>query len=252
MKLKINFILKTGIEGEIPVLAIMNFGYKEFDITKQIYVYKPLRYYTGVKVNKSNWDSLHKLPKDKANRAILIQLEKQATEIFNYLSAHETVTPNRLKQELDIKIKGKQERAVITRVRIVDFILNDILSEQGIKPKTKESYKTLSNRIVDFEKKLGRPLFSHELTEELYNGFMETIRERSNRINTVWSIYKTLKSVLNRIARKYKLNNVFNPTKELSSKDKPRSVTEDKIYLRFDQIQEILNYEAPTEELANA
>jgi integrase len=252
MKLKINFILKTGIEGEIPVLAIMNFGYKEFDITKQIYVYKPLRYYTGVKVNKTNWDSLNKLPTDKTNRAILIQLEKQATDIFNYLSANETVTPNRLKQELDIKIKGKQERAVISRVRIVDFIENEILHEQGIKPKTKESYKTLKNRITDYEKKLGRPLFSHELTEELYNGFMDTIRERSNRINTVWSIYKTLKSVLNRIARKYKLNNVFNPTKELRSTDKPRSVTEDKIYLRFDQIQSIMNYEAPTEELANA
>lgn len=252
MKLKINFILKTGVDGEIPVLAIMNFGYKEFDIIKQTHVYKPLRYYTGVKVSKSNWDSVNKLPKDKTNRAILMQLEKQATDIYNYLSANETVTPNRLKQELDLKIKGKQEQAVVTRVRIVDFIKTEILAETGIKSKTKESYTTLSNRIVDFEKKLGRPLYSNELTEELYNGFMDTIRERSNRMNTVWSIYKTLKAVLNRIARKYKLNNVFNPTKELRSTDKPRSVTEDKIYLRFDQIQQVINYEPTSPELANA
>ena len=39
MKLKINFTLKTGAEGEIPVLAIMNFGYKEFDALKQTFVY---------------------------------------------------------------------------------------------------------------------------------------------------------------------------------------------------------------------
>mgnify|MGYP006966086113 CR=1 FL=1 len=54
MKLKINFMLKTGIEGEIPVLAIMNFGYKEFDVMKQTYSYKPLRYYTGVKVDRKS------------------------------------------------------------------------------------------------------------------------------------------------------------------------------------------------------
>ena len=83
MKLKINFILKTGVEGEIPVLAIMNFGYKEFDALKQTFVYKPLRYYTGVKVNKSEWDLEQKLPKDKTKRAMLGQLEKQATDIFN-------------------------------------------------------------------------------------------------------------------------------------------------------------------------
>lgn len=250
MKLKVNFILKTGIEGEIPVLAIMNFGYKEFDVTKQNYVYKPLRYYTGVKVSKTNWDAEQKLPRDKTNRATLMQLEKQATEIFNYLSANEIVTPNRLKQELDIKLKGKQEKAAVTRVRIVDFIVNDIMKEQGIKPKTKESYSTLSNRIKDFEAKLGRPLFSNELTEDLYNSFMDTIRERSNRINTVWSVYKTLKSVLNRIARKYKLT-IFNPTRDLRASDKLKSVTESKIYLEFDQIKKIIDYEAPSNELKN-
>ena len=47
---------------------------------------------------------------------MLGQLEKQATDIFNYLITTETVTPERLKQELDVKIKKKDDRATVTRV----------------------------------------------------------------------------------------------------------------------------------------
>lgn len=252
MKLKINFILKTGVQGEIPVLTVMNFGYKEFDAMKQTYVYKPLRYYTGVKVKKSEWNEEEKLPRDKSKRAVLLQIEKQATDIFNYLITTETVTPELLKQELDVKIKKKEEQAIVTRVRIVDFIENEILHEQGIKQGTKNSYKVLANRLTEFETKIGKQLYSSDLNEELYISFMNTIRERVTRINSVYNAYKTFKSVLNRIARKYKLNNIFNPTKELRTSDKLRSVTEDKIYLEFAQIQKIMGYDPPTKELANA
>ena len=251
MKLKINFILKTGVQGEIPVLAVMNFGYKEFDAMKQTHVYKPLRYYTGIKVSKSDWDEVEKLPKNKNKRTILLQLEKQATEIFNYLSANETVTPDRLKQELDVKIKKKEQQAIVTRVRIVDFINNEILKENGIRTGTKNSYKVLANRIKEFEEKTGKLLYSSDLNEELYVSFMDTIRIRCTRINSVYSSYKTFKSVLNRIARKYKVS-VFNPTNELRATDKVRSVTEDKIYLDFPQIKKIINYKPTSDELANA
>lgn len=251
MKLKVNFILKTGVAGDIPVLAVFNFGYKEFDVMKQTFVYKPLRYYTGIKVAKSEWDTEARLPKDRNSRAILLQIEKQGTEIFNYLKSNETVTPERLKQELDVKLKGKTEKAAVTRVRITEFIEKEILTETSIKKKTKESYKTLKNRIEDFESLTGRPFYSNELNENLYNSFMDSIRERSSRINTVWSVYKTLKAVLYRIARRYKID-VFSPTKELRSTDKLKSVTEDKIYLEFEHIKAILNYTPDTPEKANA
>ncbi|TSJ39777.1 tyrosine-type recombinase/integrase [Fluviicola chungangensis] len=251
MKLKINFILKTGVHGEIPVLAIMNFGYKEFDALKQTYVYKPLRYYTGIKVKKSDWNEIEKLPTDKSKRATLLQIEKQATDIFNYLITTETVTPERLKQELDVKIKKKEDQAIVTRVRLVDFIENEILQEHGIKQGTKNCYKVLSNRLTDFETKIGKQLYSSDLNEELYVSFMNTIRERCTRINAVTHYYKAFKAVLNRIARKYKVN-VFNPTRELRSTDKLRSVTEEKIYLEFAQIEKIIAYEPETKDLANA
>jgi len=67
MKLKINFILKPGIEGETPVLAILNFGYKEFDVTKQTFIYKPLRFYTGIKVTKNTGILLTSSQRTKPN-----------------------------------------------------------------------------------------------------------------------------------------------------------------------------------------
>jgi integrase len=251
MKLKVNFILKTGVAGEIPILAVFNFGYKEFDVMKQTHVYKPLRYYTGIKVKREDWNAEERLPKDRSSRATLLQLEQKGTEIFNYLKANETVTPDRLKQELDVKLKGKHDKAIVSRVRIAEFIELEVLRESSIKDKTKEGYKTLKNRIVDFEEQTGRPLYSHELNEDLYNRFMDSIRERANRINTVWSIYKAFKAVLMRIARKYKIE-VFSPTKELRSSDRVKAVTEDKIYLEFEHIKKILEYQPESDEMKNA
>lgn len=253
MKLKINFTLKTGVQGEIPVLAILNFGYKEFDVAKQIYVYKPLRYYTGIKVTKENWDALQKLPKDKRERSNLIQLEKQIIDIFNYLKAHETITNERLKSELDLKLKGKDEKRIVTRVRLVDFITNDIAKDPHYKAGTVNAYVSFGNRLEEFEKLLGKPLYSHEVNEDIYNRFLDMMRgrERSTRLNGLWNAYKMFKAILNRISRKYKVE-VFNPTRSLGPSNKLRSVNEEKIYFEFSQIQQIIKYKPETKELENA
>src|SRR5690606_9644271 len=110
---------------------------------------------------------------------------------------------------------------------------------------------TLRNRLIEFETKIGKQLYSNEIDEELYNSFIDTIRVRSNRINTVWSVYKDFRAVLKRIARKFKIV-VFNPTTELHPTDKVRLVTEHKIYFDLEQIQQIIQYNPPTEELNDA
>ncbi|MBI3239151.1 MAG: hypothetical protein HYZ43_09975, partial [Flavobacteriia bacterium] len=88
MKLRINFTLKTGLTGEIPVLAILNYGYKEFDVNKEKNVYKPLKYYTGIKVTKSDWDEVLKLPIKKSLQAQLLQIEKQINDVYHALSVN--------------------------------------------------------------------------------------------------------------------------------------------------------------------
>lgn len=85
MKLKINFVLKTGMEGEIPIIALINFGYKEFDALKLKYVYKPLKYYTGIKVTRQDWNDELKLPFQKSKQNELMTVQKTIEDVFQYL-----------------------------------------------------------------------------------------------------------------------------------------------------------------------
>jgi integrase len=249
MKLKINFTLKTGIEGEVPVLAILNFGYKEFDVSKQKNIYKPLKYYTGVKVNKSDWNPISKLPNQKSKQVELLAMEKRINEIFNYLSANGTVSNEALKAELDEKLKGKTSETV-TRVRIVEFIKTDILKSSEISSRTKESYQSLAKKLGSFEQKIGKVIYSNDFDESIYKLFMEDIRKDMGRQNSVWKVFKDLRATIKRIAKKYKLQ-LFIPTQELSSTDKVRSINEEKVYLDFDHIEKIIKHKPTDEKMKN-
>lgn len=249
MKLKINFTLKTGIEGEVPVLAILNFGYKEFDVTKQKNVYKPLKYYTGVKVNKSDWNAQSKLPNQKSKQVELLAMEKRINEIFNYLSANGVITNEVLKAELDEKLKGKSSET-LKRVRIVEFIKSDILQSTEITSRTKESYQSLAKKLDSFEKKIGKVIYSNDFDESIYKLFMEDIRKDMGRQNSVWKVFKDLRATIKRIAKKYKLQ-LYIPTQELSSTDKVRSINEEKVYLDFEHIRKIIKYKPVDEKMKN-
>ncbi|MBI3234267.1 MAG: tyrosine-type recombinase/integrase [Bacteroidetes bacterium] len=249
MRLKINFTLKTGVEGEVPVLAILNFGYKEFDTSKQKNVYKPLKYYTGVKVNKSDWNQQSKLPNQKSKQVELLGMEKRINEIFNYLSANGTITNEILKAELDEKLKGKAIET-IKRVRITEFIQTEILTCTSLKKRTKENYSTLSNKLISFEKKIGKLIYSSDFNEDLYLLFMEEVRKDLGRQNSVWKVFKDLRATIKRIVKKYKIQ-LFVPTQKLSATEKIKSVNEEKVYLDFAQIQKIIDYKPHDETLKN-
>lgn len=250
MKLKINFSLKSGIEGEKPLIASLNFGYKEFDALKQNYVYKPLRYYTGMKMHKHEWDDELKRPLNKVKYAELLQMEQKINEVFNYLKSHGDVTPDMLKDELDTKLKGKSASQIVTKVRIVDFIRQDIAKSTVLKPKTIANYLGLANKIEKFEEEIGKSIYSNELDEKLYKAFMEFSKKDMNKINAVWSIQKQMKSTLREIARKFKIK-VFDPSVELANKDKIRNTKIEAVYFDFEKIQKIIEYQPSTEALKN-
>ena len=172
MKLKINFTLKSGITGDIPVIANLNFGYKEFDVLKQIYVYKPIRYYTTIHLNRYEWDIEKKRPVSESKNAELLKLEEKIKEIFNYLKMKGELTPAILKAELDEKIKGKDSSKIVNRVRVVDFLNNEMAKSNKFKEKTKASYRTLANKVESFEKSIGKLIYSNEINEDMYQKFM--------------------------------------------------------------------------------
>lgn len=252
MKLRISFTLKTGMTGEIPVLAILNFGYKEFDILKSVNVYKPLRYYTGIRVTKDQWDDKQKLPKNRDKQMEIFVLQKKMEDVFNYLQLKgEPITPTVLKTELDDKVKGKAPAVVVTRVRIHDFVRNEIMAEKtSLKERTLKSYGVFANKILQFEQVIGKHLYSNDVNEHVYKQFLDMQREQVNKINSLWSLDKSFRAVLNEIGRRYKVP-VFKPGQDLASKDRVHSVQEDKVYLNFEQIQKVIDYVPESEKERN-
>lgn len=250
-KLRTSFVLKK-YKGEIKqVMLYLNFGYKEYDSLRDKYSYKPLRYYTGVQVKPIEWDAELKNARNRKVQNELDFIESSAVDIFNYLSGKDIeITPELLRDELDAKLKDRktENRNV---VRIVDFIYIEIIEKNTNRSKrTLDLYKDLARKLEAFEQKHNLTITIQNLDESIYLKFMQEMRERFKKLNSVWSVYKTFRAVLNEIARKYKIE-VFNPTKELSALDKPRMKSEEKIYLNNDQIKTLIEYEPKTERLKN-
>jgi hypothetical protein len=249
MKLKINFILKAGITGETPIIAIINFGYKEFDVHSQKFVYKPLKYYTGIKVAPTEWDTVMKLPKEKSKKGDLLQIEKTINEVFQFMTQKGEVTNDKIKAELDTRIKGKTSE-IVTRVRIVDFINTEILTTTTLAKKTRDRYSTLANKIEKFEGLLGKPLYSNDFNEQIYVLFMAEARKTLNKQNSIWSVFRDLRATIRRIVKKYDLV-LFVPTQEISANDKVRSRVEDKVYLNIENIQQIIDFKPENDRMKN-
>lgn len=250
MKLSISFYLKSAKEKETTIIAMISFGYKEFDVFKMAYVYKSVRFYTGVKVTLDDWDELYRLPFDENKRTEILKIKKTIEDVYFYLSLNGKVTRENLKAELDFRIKGKDENSIVKRVRIVDFIEHEILKSTHFKPGTIDAYINLKNKLINFELKINRKLNSNDINEAIYTQFLNEVRLQMSRMNSVWSVHKTFKAVLRQIARKYKIE-VFDPSKELTSVEKIHAVSEDKLYLTFDQIEKIIDYVPEADVLQN-
>lgn len=241
-KLKTSFVLKKYKDSEKQVMLYLSFGYKEFNTFTGEYKYKPLRYYTGISILDNEWDSSLKQPTNKKKLNELLSIEKTAHDIFGYLVNGKTaITPDSLRTELDEKLKGKE--SAIQVIGIVKYIETIKLQSMGNRSlSTRKGYEDLANRLKNFEQKKGVILTTNNFDQSLFMNFMDETRNTFNRMNSVTSIYKKLRAVLNDISRRYKIK-IFNPSIELANIDKPSSVKEEKIYLSFDQIQQIMNFE---------
>lgn len=250
-KLKSTFILKNYNEKEKLVELHLNFGYKEYNAVKDKYYYKPLRYYTGIKIGQNEWDVNNKRPFDSKKLNELLNIEQTAHDIFNYLvKGEKKLTPQIFREELDKSIKGKTE--VKSVIGITEYISEVIIKENKAERsnKTLQNYNKLLVKLRAFEKQKNIVITVDNLNEKLYLEFIDYVRSVVNRINSVWGEQKTLKSALNEIRRKYKIQ-VFNPANELSKVDQVNSKIEDKIYFSFNLIQKVIEYTPKSDTLKN-
>lgn len=250
-KLKINFQLKNEKSIRKPVIININFGYKEFDLLKRQYYYRPLVLTTGIKLLPSEWDAVNKVPYNLEDRSTLYEMTKIIKQVYEYLSLKGAVDYNDFKYELEEKIKGKEKKKKEPeRIRLVDFIRSQIVRSDRITVGTKALYLNFATKLEDFEKRIGVPVMSYNVDEKMYLEFMDFIRLRVNKINAVWSMQKVFKATLHEISRFYKIK-VFNPGIELSSRDKIQAETADAVYLNMEQIQRIIEFEPEDDRLYN-
>ncbi len=249
-KLKISYYLKSGSFSLYPVIALLSFGYSEFDVKSKKKVYKPVRYYTPLKVDPDEWDYGNSKPLLKNQLQELSLFEKQAEDCYRQMQLNgEQITPDSFKNALDVKF-GKKKEVDKMRIRMTDYIDDYILTSNEFKDSTKLYYETVKRKIEELEKKIGKPIYANEVDEDLYKIFEEFIRSKVSRHNSVWSNMKAFKAILNKIAKTFKIP-MFNPAKELDNKDKIKSRVEDKVYLNFNQIQKLMRYKPKTAKLRN-
>lgn len=250
-KLKINYQLKNEKSVKKPVIVNINFGYKEMDLLTRKYKYKPLIIPTGIKLLPSEWDSEKKTPLKQEDKNRLYEISTIINQVYQYLSLKGKVFYRDFKDELEEKIRGKEKVVEIERIRVSDFIRSHILTTERTTKGTKALYKNLANKIEEFEKQKGFAIMSNNIDEKLFLDFMDSVRSKLNRINSVWSIQKAFKATLHEISRLYKID-VFKPGEELSNRDKVQSENADAIYLNMEQIQQIIEFEPEEDRLYNA
>lgn len=250
---KITFQLKPGEKTNIQIQAVINYGYKEYDPIKRKNIYLPIVHYTGLKVEKPiDWDKLKKLPKDKSLQVKLELIRSQILEVFNYLSFKGEFTRQELKDEIEAKTRPEkiQPTLRVESVRLVDFIDEYILTSSTLDDKTKPAYKGLRNKLLDFEKKIGKMVHSNDVDKKLYTDFIDMMRERLIKNNGVWTIQKNFKSVLSKISKEFKIP-VFKIADELDRNEKVKLEVPENIYLNMDHIKRIIATEPKTEKMKN-
>lgn len=252
MSVKISRFLKNEKSETRPIIFKINFGYKQVNLISNETKYKPLLYNSQLKVLAENWNNDLKLPTNNKQIGELIQMEEVIKNTFEHLTLQKvTITPELLKDELDVIFERKSKSEETGVIGIKNYIDNVILIEKkGRTTGTLRNFKKLSSKIEGFQDAKGVVLTAENLDETLYLEFLEFIKLQVNKINSVWDAMKILKAVLREISRRYKIK-VFDPVNELAKSDKISPVSEEKPYLDFNNIQTILDYKTTNERLQN-
>lgn len=251
MKLSIQTYLKSESSELKPIIFKLSFGYKVKNALTGKTSYKPLNYNSGIKVLPKDWDSDMNLSKNRSDIAEILRLEDVIKHTYDHLILQKIkVTPALLKFELDT-VLGRETNEVSNLINICDYIEQEIETNKKRSENTRKQYKNLKNHLIEFEKKIGAKITTSNFDRKLYIKFMDGIRSIMNTANSVWKIEKNLKSVLNDIRRNYKEIEVFNPQAELSKSERSKLVSEDNIYLSFEQILKLIEYQPKDDKYKN-
>ena len=215
---------------------------------------------TGYVINPNNWSAETSLPKQNEveNKQLRIDLKKLSTEIETRLnvatSSGEEITGDWLQQQID-SIQGKvkttdYDRLVNCIQGYVDYLPKKKLSKgkRGATIGTIKKYKVLINKIEQFEKFREKKILVKDVgksfIDELENYWLDTDRLSLNTTGRHLVHIKTIclwAAKFHDIQTNPKLNQVQGYSAEAA-----------KVFLSFDELEQIENTKFEREALENA
>lgn len=203
----------------------------------------------------SNWNADQQRPTDDYNKKDNFRLlksinyhVKKLQEAYEQLASSilvEVVTPDDVKAEYD-QLIGKQ-KSVVIQSRVKDFI--DHYTQQSSKESelTKAKYRLLSRRISEFEAQYQLTLTWENFDHNKYEALIEWLRLKSDLSNnSLLQIEKLLTKFRNLARAKGLLKNDLNWVRLHAYKH------QDHLYLTWEQIRHITDYNPESESLKNA
>lgn len=248
---KYSIYLKQTRNSLSPVMLQLSYGYKIFDPINNKAKYKPLIYDTGVKLNPNEWDNDEKQPRKAKDRVAVQRIIESAINTYKYLTAQmDVLPPEILKEELDVLL-GRR-KAKIESIKLTDFIQSYILDKNiNMTSRTKSQYVVLKGKIESYESDRNISLSTSNLDKTKYLDFQQYVQSKHIKNNGVWGVMKNFKSSLNKLRSEFPHITVFNPSRELTSDQKIKLVYEEKVYLEYDKIQQIIDHTASSDKLKN-
>ncbi len=215
---------------------------------------------TGYIINPDNWSNETNLPKqnDVENKQLRIDLKNLATEIETRLNAAtssgEEITGDWLQQQID-SIQGKvkttdYDRLVNCIQGYIDYLPKKKLpkGKRGATIGTIKKYKVLINKIEQFEKFRGKKILVKDVgksfMDELENYWLDTDRLSLNTTGRHLVHIKTIclwAAKFHDIPTNPKLNQIQGYSSEAA-----------KVFLSFDELEQIENTKFDREALENA
>jgi len=215
---------------------------------------------TGYVINPNNWSTETSLPKQNEveNKLLRIDLKKLSTEIETRLNAAtssgEEITGDWLQQQID-SIQGKvkttdYDRLVNCIQGYVDYLPKKKLpkGKRGATIGTIKKYKVLINKIEQFEKFRGKKILVKDVgksfMDELENYWLDTDRLSLNTTGRHLVHIKTIclwAAKFHDIQTNPKLNQIQGYSAEAA-----------KVFLSFDELEQIENTKFDREALENA
>lgn len=256
-KIRISYYLKSRNSEMREVIIKFNFGYKTVDSLTGKVKYKPFVYNTGVKTKIEFWNTDKGIPERKEDLAKVASVKRKLkTLYFSLQDQGKEISPQRLKVEMDLLLGRQKVQNSITRV--YDFIYEFILEREEKKEQneyrysynTRRNYRALNRIILEYENANNTILSAEYLDRDQYLDFQKKCQEKAGKSNTAWTHMKNLKATLKKIKRKYKVQ-TFDPAEELGHRERITFKVEHKTYFDFADIERIISFSTPDEEMRN-